>query len=151
MRKTLIGVVVLTAAAALVAVAAARPASARQRVSIMEKVGSFVLTPTSSGSIQHDSGAFAACCWTTRYVVRAGQRLELNNPLLTLTGKNGTLKIRNHIVWIDLPDRWSTFAGTWRVVGGTGAYEGVSGHGSVSAAVSPSDADRVHFFGYLTN
>jgi hypothetical protein len=150
MRKTLTIAAALALMLALLAtVAAARPASAEQRVSIMEKQNSFVLTPSSSGAIQSDSGKFAACCWSTRHVVRSGQRLTLNNPLLTLTGKNGTLKIRNHIVWVNLPNRWSIFTGTWKVVGGTGAYAGVSGHGSVADAETPSGYDRAQFFGFL--
>ena len=150
MRKTLIAAATLATAAVLVTVAAARPGSTTQRLSIMEKGGQFVLTPTSSGAIQHDSGAFSSCCWTTRHVVRAGRRLDLDNPLLTLTGKNGTLKLRNHIIWVDVPDQWSIFTGTWKVVGGTGAYAGLSGHGRVAAAYSPSGVDRVQFFGFLS-
>jgi hypothetical protein len=150
MRKTLIAAASLTAAAILVTVAAARPVSTTQRVSIMQKNNSFVLKPTSEGAIQGDTGTFSACCWTSRHVVRAGQRLDVNNPLLTVTGKNGTLKLRNHIVWVDLPDRWSIFTGTWKVVGGTGAYAGLSGHGSVAAAETPGGYDRAQFFGFLT-
>ena len=149
MRKTLIAAATLTAAAILVTVAAARPVSTTQRVSIMQKNNSFVLKPTSPGAIQADTGTFSACCWTTRHVVRSGQRLDVNNPLLTLTGKSGTLKLRNHIVWVDLPDRWSIFTGTWKVVGGTGAYAGLSGHGSVAAAETPGGYDRAQFFGFL--
>jgi hypothetical protein len=151
MRKTLTIVAALALMLALLAtVAAARPDAAKQRVRIMEKQNSFVLKPASSGAIQGDLGAFAACCWSTRHVVRSGQRLTLNNPLLTLSGKNGTLKLRNHIVWVDLPDGWSIFTGTWKVVGGTGAYAGVSGHGSVADAVAPSGYDRAQFFGFLS-
>jgi hypothetical protein len=151
MRKkfTAAAILCLTAAAILATVAAARPISTKQRVSIMEKNSSFALTPASSGLIKRDSGTFAACCWTKRHVVRSGQRLELDDPLLTLTGKNGTLKLRNHIVWVDLPDGWSIFTGMWKVVGGTGAYAGLSGHGTVAAAQSPSGQDRTQFFGFL--
>jgi hypothetical protein len=151
MRKTLIAAVALAAAAVLVTVAAARPVSMKERVSITHTGNSFTLTPMSSGAIQGDSGAFEACCWSNLHVVRAGQRLDLNNPLLTLTGKNGTLKLRNRIVWVDLPGGWSIFTGTWKVVGGTGAYAGLAGHGSVAAAVPASGGDgRVHFWGFLS-
>jgi hypothetical protein len=150
MRKTLIAAAALAVAAMLVTVAAARPVSATQRVIITHTGNSFVLTPMSSGAIQGDSGTFASCCWTTRHVVRAGLQLDVNNPLLTLTGKNGTLKLRNRIVWVDVPGGWSIFTGTWKVIGGTGAYAGLSGHGSVAAAQSPGGFDRVQFFGFLT-
>jgi hypothetical protein len=152
MRKTMTVAVLLAATLAiLAAVAYARPASAKQRVSIAQQRESFVLTPTSAGAIGSDKGAFAACCWSTRHVVVAGQRLELNNPLLTFTGRNGTFKFRNRIVWVEVPGKWSTFSGTWKVVGGTGAYAGLSGNGHVVGVVSPSGHDRVHFFGFLTS
>ena len=152
MRRTFIVAVVLAATTAILAtVAAARPTTAKQRVSIAQKGNSFVLTPASSGAIQPDRGAFAACCWTTHHVVVAGQRLELNNPLLTFTGKNGTLKFGNRIVWVDLPDKWLLFTGTWTVVGGTGAYAGLSGSGHVDGAVTANGHDRVQFFGFLTS
>ena len=79
------------------------------------------------------------------------QRLDLNNPLLTFTGKNGTLKFGNRIVWVDLPDKWLLFTGTWTVVGGTGAYAGLSGSGQVDGAVTANGHDRVQFFGFLTS
>jgi hypothetical protein len=149
-KLTAAAILCLTAAGVLAAVATARPTSTKQRVSITNTKGSFVLAPRSSGPIQGDSGTLAACCWTRRYVTRSGQRLELDNPQLTLTGKNGTLKLRNHIVWVDLPDGWSVFTGTWKFIGGTGAYAGLSGHGSVTAAVSPDGYDRTKFFGFLS-
>lgn len=152
MRKTLAVAAVLVLMAALLAtVAAARSASMKERVSITHARNTFVLTPLSSGAVRHDAGRFAACCWSNRHVVRAGQRLDLNNPLLTLTGKDGILKLRDRIVWVDLPGGWSVFTGTWKVVGGTGAYAGLSGHGSVAAAVPPSGGDgKVHFWGFLS-
>lgn len=152
MRKTMTAAAVLAIAAAILAtVAAARPASAKQRVSIMHQGNSFVLTPTSSGAVQPDRGAFDACCWTTRHVVVAGQLLDLNNPLLTFTGKNGTLKVRNQIVWIDVPGKWSIFKGPWKVVSGTGAYAGLSGGGQMAAIQSPGGYIRARFFGVLTS
>lgn len=152
MRKTMTAAAVLAIAAAILAtVAAARPASTTQRVSIAQKGQSFVLTPTSSGAIGRDHGSFDACCWSRRQVLVAGQRLELDNPLLTFTGKSGTLRFRNRIRWVDIPDRWSIFTGTWKVVGGTGAYKGLSGTGQVAGVETPNGYDRVQFFGFLTS
>ena len=35
--------------------------------------------------------------------------------------------VRNRIEWVDLPDGWAVFTGTWKVIRGTGAYAGLSG------------------------
>lgn len=150
MRKALTAVVVLGAAAAvLVAVASARPTSAKQRVSIANTGNSFVLRPTSAGPVKSDKGALDACCWTTRHVVLAGERLDVNDPHLTLTGRNGTLKLRNRIVWVDVPGGLSIFIGTWKVVGGTGAYAGLSGHGRVEGVATIGGQDKARLFGFL--
>jgi hypothetical protein len=152
MRKTMTAATVVAITAAMLAtVAGARPASAKQRVSIAQQGRSFVLTPASAGAIRSDRGGFAACCWSTREVTVAGQRLDLNDPKLTFTGRHGTLRFRNRIVWVDVPDRWSLFTGTWKAIGGTGAYAGLSGSGHVAGVQTPSGYDRVQFFGFLTS
>src|SRR5215471_8995816 len=152
MRKTLIaGVALVTMAAAFAAVAAGGTHSAAQRVRI-EVTGSgpftFVLRPMSTGKIQHDSGPVTFCCWRSWKITRAGAKLEVTNPLLTLVGTQGTLKIRNQIEWVGLPGDWSVWNGTWKVVGGTGAYAGLSGHGRDAGVGEPVDL-RIRFFGLL--
>ena len=154
MRKALIVPLVLAlvaVAAVLAAVASARPNSAKQHVVIAHKGNSFVLTPTSPGAVKSDRGAWAACCWTHRHVVVAGQRLELDNPRLTLTGRNGTLELRNRITFVGLPDKWAIFTGTWKVIGGTGAYSGLSGDGQVFGTATPGGYPRVSQLGFLTS
>lgn len=151
MRKTLTALAILaTAAAVLATVAAARPLAAKQRVSIEHKGNTFVLTPSSSGTIRRDKGAFAACCWSTRHVVLAGKRLAVNDPRLTLTGAVGTLKLRSRIEWVDVPGGLGIFTGTWRVVGGTGVYAGFSGKGRVAGVQTAGGYARSQFFGFLT-
>ena len=151
MRRAFTTAAVLAALAGMLAtVAAARPVSAKQRVNIEEKGNSDVLT-ASSGAIQGDKGTITACCWTRRYVVVAGQRLEVDNPHLTFTGANGTLDLRNRIEWVNVPGGLGVFTGTWRVVGGAGAYKGVSGHGRVVGVQTAGGYDRAHFFGFLTS
>ena len=61
--------------------------------------------------------------------MRDGQSIDINDPLLTLTGKRGTLVARNRVEWIDVPDGYAVFTGTWKVVRGTGDYAGLSGGG----------------------
>jgi hypothetical protein len=151
MRKTLILAALLAVTAAtLVTVADARPAASSERVRIERNGGSFVLAPASQGAIGRDTGKFTACCWNTRHTVVAGQRLEVNDPHLTLTGANGTLNLRNRIEWVNVPGGWGVFTGTWKVVGGTGAYAGVSGHGRVEGVQTAGGYARSQLFGFLT-
>jgi hypothetical protein len=172
-RKTLITAVALVAiATAFAAVAAGGTHSAGQRVRIEVKgilergpgdPFTFVLTPISPGGVGllPDSGSATLCCWTNSSVTRAGAKLEVSNPLLTIGTKTpwavgpNWLKIRERVEWVDLPDRWSVCTGTWKVVGGSGAYAGLSGHGRVACAWGP-DPDfatestlRVRLFGFL--
>jgi len=168
MRKVLMAAVALVAlAAALTAVAAGGTRSAGGKRSAAQRVRidvkgtdafTFVLTPRSKGPSQLDTGPVTFCCWRSWKVKRAGASLEVTNPLLTLVGTQGTLKIRNQIEWVGLPDDWSVWNGTWKVVGGTGAYAGLSGHGrdggawgrrDASNAQSPVDL-RIRFFGFFT-
>ena len=152
MRKTLIAVAVLLGlAAAFATFAAARQASSTQRVTITHDGDSFVLTPTSSGAIKPDRGNLTFCCWTTRHVVLAGERLEVDDPHLTLTGAHGTLKLHNQIQWVDVPGGLGIFTGTWKVVGGSGAYAGLSGHGRVAGVQTAGGLNRARFFGFLTS
>jgi hypothetical protein len=157
MRKTLIGGVALVAmAAAFTAVAAGGTHSAAQRVRI-EVTGSgpftFVLRPMSKGKIQHDTGPMGFCCWRSWNVTRAGASLEVTNPRLTLLGAQGTLRIRQRIEWVELPDGYSMWTGTWKVVGGTGAYAGLSGHGFDAGVWEPESKPerdiRIRLFGFL--
>ena len=88
-------------------------------------------------------------CWSESRVVRAGSSLLVTNPRLTFSGKRGTLKIRERIEWVDLPQRHSVQTGTWKFVGGTGAYSGLSGHGRVASVVNGEGYVRLRLFGFL--
>ena len=161
MRKTFTAAVALLAIAAIfVAVAAGGTGSAKQRVRI-EVSGTdpftFVLTPTSRGDAQPDTGAASFCCWRSWTVTRAGTKLDVSNPSLTLVpyaGSRGSfLKIRERIEWVALPDGWSVCTGTWKVTGGAGEYVGLSGHGRVACAWAPETEPerslRIRLFGFL--
>src|SRR3954451_11991454 len=129
MRLKVKAVAALAAAAAtLSTVAAGGPVATKQRVAIKVQGGAaFVLTPLTSGAIKPDSGLASFCCWTERNIVRNGQAVEVNNPQMTLTGKRGTLVARNEIGYVDLPDGWAVFTGTWKIIRGTGSYAGLTG------------------------
>lgn len=153
MRKTLTAAVALVAlGAAFAAVAAGGTDSSKQRVRIDLKGpdgNTFVLRPMSHGRVQPDNGSSLFCCWRSWSVTRAGAKLEVTNPRVTLFGRQGTLTIRERIEWVDLPDDWSVQTGTWKVVGGTGPYAGLSGRGRVTSVWTHDQYLRLRFFGWL--
>jgi hypothetical protein len=142
------------AAVTLTAVASAGSTTAKQRVTIQVTKSGFVLTPLTAGPIKPDTGSGSAvnfCCWTQRFISRNGQSIEINNPRMTLTGKNGTLVARNVIGWIDVPNGYSVFTGTWKVIRARGAYAGLTGGGGAAGVSLPNGNTNVKFEGFLNS
>jgi hypothetical protein len=125
--------VALAAAFVLTSVAAAGPDAAKQRVAIDMKVypqGTFVLTPLQAGSLKRDSGTISSN-WLSipgNTVMRDGQEVTIyDGAVTTLTGKRGTLTIRDRNAWVDLArdgngdgEDDGIGIGTWKVVRRTG-------------------------------
>jgi hypothetical protein len=149
---------VFTAAAILAGLAIASPIAAGTHTAAQQiridatgpNTETFVLTPMNAGRVHADKGVLRSCCWTTSHVMRGGERLDVNDPHLTFTGAHGTLRFLNRIEWVDLPDGWSIFTGTWKAVGGTGAYGSLSGSGRVAGVSTADGFTRVRLFGSLT-
>jgi hypothetical protein len=127
--------VALVATIILTSVAAAGPEAARQRVAINMKIypqKTFVLTPLQAGHLKPDSGTINST-WLNirgRDVMRDGQKVTIyNGAVTTLTGKRGTLTIRDRNEWIDVGNDDQIAFGTWKVVRGTGQYAGIVGKG----------------------
>jgi hypothetical protein len=134
--------VALVAAIILTSVAAAGPEAARQRVVIDMKIypqKTFVLTPMQGGSLQADTGKISST-WLSirgREVMRDGEKVTIyKGAVVKLTGKRGTLTLRDRIEWFDLArdasgDGEADGIGnsTWQVVRGTGQYSGIVGKG----------------------
>jgi hypothetical protein len=138
MRRTIIGLAVLAVATAALAVAAVAGGAAakQQRIAITATkggVGGFVLKPLGAGRVKADSGGVSWCCWTQKFIRRDGQAIEVNDPLATLQGKLGTLRIQFRIEWVDAGNEYSIGTGTWRIVNGTGAYKSLKGRGRHAA------------------
>ncbi len=151
MSKNLTAVAALAAlAVTLTAVAAAGSVATKQRIAIENKGSSFVLTPLTPGAIKADRGSASFCCWTERHIVRDGQAIDINDPRWTLTGKLGTIVGRNQIGFVDLPDGWAVFTGTWKVIRGTGAYAGLSGGGRVAGVQPANGTTRDRFEGFIS-
>ena len=142
MQARVVALVALAAAVTLTSVAAAGADAAKQRMAINMKIhpqGTFVLTPLQAGPLKRDSGTIDGG-WTDiggRPVMRDGQRVTIyNGAVTTLTGKSGTLTIRDRNEWVDVSNENTRFGyppgvgiGTWKVVRGTGQYAGIVGTG----------------------
>ena len=135
-------VVALVGVVALASVAAAGPAAAKQRVAITVKLWpqkTFVFTPLQAGPLKRDSGTISHTLLsiTPRDVMRDGQKVTIfDGGVATLTGRLGTLTIRDRNEWIDLGrdgngdgQNDGIAIGTWKVVRGTGQYAGIVGKG----------------------
>lgn len=125
----------LAAAVTLTSVAAAGPAAAKQRVAIDMKIypqKTFVLTPLHPGPLKHDLGTINGG-WLNipgRTVTRDGQEVTIyEGAVTTLTGKRGTLTIRDRSEWVHVGNNDSIGIGTWKVLRGTGQYAGIVGKG----------------------
>ena len=135
-------VVALAAAVTLASVAAAGPNAAKQRVAIDLKLWpqkTFVFTPLQAGPLKSDSGTISHTLLSIpgRDVMRDGQKVTIfDGGVVTLTGRLGTLTIRERTEWVHLEQDGSgdgeldTIAiGTWKVMRGTGQYAGIAGKG----------------------
>jgi hypothetical protein len=146
--------VALVAAVTLTSVATAGPNAAKERVGITMKDlpdGTFVLTPLSAGTLKGDVGTTGVVLSGPKLVMHDGQSIEVWRNTWTLTGKRGSLTIRERVEWIDAGDPYIG-TGTWKVVRGTGAYAGSTGHGrSASAGLDRATGDwYVRYEGFLT-
>jgi hypothetical protein len=141
MKARVVALAVLAAAVTLVSVAAAGPEGAKQRVAITSKLypeKTFVLTPFRAGALRRDSGSIASEREAQgRGVIRNGQKVTIyDGQIWTLTGKQGTLTIRERTEWVDVSNENTRYGyppgvaiGTWTVVRGTGQYAQVTGGG----------------------
>ena len=132
--------VALVAAVTLTSVAAAGPDAAKQRVAISMKDpgnGTFVLRPLQPGTLKRDSGTVSVVYNEPTTVMREGQSVDIYRNTYTLKGKRGTMSIRERSEFVGVSNEKvpgfdftpGVGIGTWKVVGGTGAYAKITGGG----------------------
>ena len=140
--------VALVAAVTLTSVAAAGPEAAKQRVAISMKDpgnGTFVLTPLQPGTLKRDSGTVSVVYNEPTTVMREGQSVSIYRNTYTLKGKRGTMSIRERTEFVEVSNEKvpgfdftpGVGIGTWKVVGGTGAYAKITGGGRSGHQGSP--------------
>ncbi|HLG08918.1 MAG TPA: hypothetical protein VI409_09665 [Gaiellaceae bacterium] len=145
--------VAIVAAVTLTSVAAAGPDAAKQRVAIVMNDlpdGKFLLSPFQLGAVKSDSGRTSVALSGPNVVMREGQTIEVWRNTWTLTGKRGSLTIRERVEWIDAGQPFIG-TGTWKLVRGTGQYAGIAGSGrSASAGLNRANgAWFVRYEGFL--
>ena len=132
----------LAAAVILTFVVAAGHAATKQRIAINMKIlpqSTFVLTPLGGAALKRDSGTVSGT-WRSvpgRNVSRNGQKVTIfSGGVWTLSGKRGTLTIRERNEWVDTGSDLNrdgfddgVAVGAWKVVRGTGDYTGLTGSG----------------------
>ena len=132
--------VALVAAVTLTSVAAAGPDAAKQRVAISMKDpgnGTFVLRPLQPGTLKRDSGTVSLVNNGRTTVMREGQSVHILRSTYMLKGKRGTMSIRERLEFVGVSNEKvpgfdftpGVGIGTWKVVGGTGAYAKITGGG----------------------
>jgi hypothetical protein len=143
---------ILIAAAALSSAAATGAVGTKQRVAIQRTAGSdaVALIPLTSGALGRDSGTFTSCCWSRRFVMRDGQKIEINDPLITFTWKRGSLEARSRIEWIGVGNGYAVGTHRWKVVRGTGDYAGLAGGGRGAVIELPNGAFKYRLEGFLS-
>ena len=140
MKARVLALVALATAVTLTSVAAGDPGAAKQRVAISMKGlenGTFVLTPLQAGALKRDSGTVRVVFSQEPDVMRQGQTVSIYRNTYTLTGKRGSMSIRERAEWVVVSNEKAPGAdyvpgvgiGTWKVVGGTGAYAKITGGG----------------------
>jgi hypothetical protein len=144
---------VVAAAVASMAVAGPSKKPKQQRIVISATASGdpdhFVLRPRTPGPVKRDSGVRSACCWTQRFIVRDGQTIEIDDPLVTFTGKRGTFSYRARIAWLDAGNGYTIGTGTWKLVAGSGAYAHFKGHGRIASDWPAQDEISWQVEGYL--
>jgi hypothetical protein len=140
--------VALVAAVTLTSVAAAGHDAAKQRVAISMKDlgnGTFVLTPLQPGTLKRDSGTVSVVYPEPKTVMREGQSVYIHRNTYTLKGKRGTMSIRERNEFVNVSNEKvpgfdftpGVGIGTWKVVGGSGAYAKITGGGRSGHQGSP--------------
>jgi hypothetical protein len=157
-KAQLTALVAVVVGVTLASVAAAGSDAAKQRVAMDIAGGQrFALYPLETGALKRDSGPSTEDHQSGRSFMRQGQQVSIYNLTYTLSGKQGSLTIRERNEWVDVSQknargfdyRPGVAIGTWKVVSGTGVYAKVVGGGR-SAQAGMGKQWFIRLEGYLT-
>ena len=103
----------------------------------VDEGGNFEVIPLKAGKVKHDGGTAALAANLKAAVVRGGLKATPVVAVVTAKSKRGTFKLSQKITSVALSCGYSSDRGTWTIGGGTGAYAGVTGSGSLAAVTFP--------------
>lgn len=157
-RRTTALVVLLAGVSAVVllSVASAGSQATKQRISFLQvfdpttESGSWKLVPLSPGPLKADSGGQKGGGKVGAQTLRNGQRVLPIVGSDKMTGKRGTLVISQSLVSTGVGRRYTADIGTWKVVSGTGAYEGMTGGGRFAGVGLPGGKVIINQEGWVT-
>lgn len=157
MSRRIVGAlaVLLASTLALAGLAAAGPSAKKQRVIInqLEDIGKgkWTLLPWTSGPVASDKGTYTWKTTVDRRGMRDGQSYRHVVATVTYVGANGLFVVREDDTLVAASSTHTVATGTWRILRGTGAYEGVTGGGSVVGALGFGRPDPWRYEGFMTS
>ena len=113
--------------------------------------GTFKLVPLTPGPLKADSGTFVGMGRVEPETIRNGQRVTVWTGSDSYTGKNGSFTTTQRLEQVTVGGplaggaRYRIQTGTWTFVGGTGAYEGVTGQGAYANIIFPRYGNNGRF------
>ncbi len=158
LAAALVGMALLVSSSALASDRATALLVKKQRIAIevswpeSEKdVGrTFRLIPLGSGPLRADTGVVTGSTIEVSSVIRDGRRVATFMSVQSLTGKHGTLRIRNVDETSEAGSGYRAGAITWSVSGGTGAYLGLSGNGRGAIVITSQGPATQRYEGYVS-
>jgi len=118
----------------------------------------FEIHPYSPGRLVEDDKGTATVLFTADggLAMRNGMRVGTNVAREELIGRHGTLRlsVRRDVYDIEYDGTYNNgsrvLLGTWKIIGGTGAYSGLRGGGGYVGIVPPTGRTVVHQEGWVT-
>jgi hypothetical protein len=110
--------------------------------------GTWEMLVWTPGVIKDDGGSYTWSVSNRKRGTKDGQEFERVISIVTFTGKNGAFKVREDDTLVS-SGRGRVATGTWRMLSGTEAYEGVKGGGRLAAALGLVKPDPWRYEGFL--
>ena len=154
MGAAMLGVVATVSSAATDATSA--PVN-KQRVavegvySVVTGKGTFKLVPLTPGPLKADSGTLLGSGVVKPKIIRNGQGVTVIAGSDSYAGKNGSFTMIERLEEVTVGGplaggaRYRIVTGTWRLAGGTGAYENVTGQGAYASISFPRHGNNGRF------
>ncbi|MGH3065641.1 MAG: hypothetical protein ACRDOF_04990 [Gaiellaceae bacterium] len=143
-------------AVAVVSVAVGAPSATKQRIAIEGRFNvttgksAWTLIPLSKGELSSDAGRGTGTGNAKPAVIRNGQSVT---PLVggdTLSGKRGTIALKENVRSHPAGLSYSADIGTWSFSGRDGVYAGYTGGGGFAAVGTPKGIVIFRMEGYVS-